>query len=179
MVYNPRRIQPRAQTRTTRIRIHRLNLMNTAVAPAGDHAYLLGQLEEPAIHLHRPHRECCALYASFFISLLKMNRRLAGTLSTSGHAVGHVQINDTVAAIRLRTRHHDPYEEWAKRTRIDAFVCPLNSLSYVPVSVYISLDSENCTPCSYIRTKSARCSARRSSRTGCQKASHQSKARGG
>ncbi|KAI0277073.1 GLE1-like protein-domain-containing protein [Russula aff. rugulosa BPL654] len=44
--------------------------------------------------------------------------RLAGT---SGHAVGHVQINDTVAAIRLRTRHHDPYEEWAKRTRRDAF----------------------------------------------------------
>ena len=53
-----------------------------------------------------------------------MNRRLAGTLSTSGHE--HVQINDTVAAIRLRTRHHDPYEEWAKRTRTDAFVCPLH-----------------------------------------------------
>jgi hypothetical protein len=55
-----------------------------------------------------------------------MNRRLAGTLSTSGHAIGHTQINDTVAAIRLRTRHHDPYEEWAKRTRRDAFVCSLH-----------------------------------------------------
>ncbi|KAH7915537.1 GLE1-like protein-domain-containing protein [Hygrophoropsis aurantiaca] len=31
----------------------------------------------------------------------------------------HVQ--DTVAAIRLRTRHHDPYEEWEKQTRKDAF----------------------------------------------------------
>ena len=29
-----------------------------------------------------------------------------------------------MAAIRLRTRHHDPYEEWARRTRRDAFVCP-------------------------------------------------------
>ncbi|KAJ6508342.1 GLE1-like protein-domain-containing protein [Mycena sanguinolenta] len=30
-------------------------------------------------------------------------------------------IEDTVAAIRLRTRHHDPYEEWEKQTRKDAF----------------------------------------------------------
>jgi hypothetical protein len=29
---------------------------------------------------------------------------------------------DTVAAIRLRTRYHDPYEEWEKQTRKDAFV---------------------------------------------------------
>ncbi|KAI0001152.1 hypothetical protein BJV77DRAFT_972697 [Russula vinacea] len=43
--------------------------------------------------------------------------RVAGTLSASRHA----QIDDTVAAIRLRTRHYDPYEEWAKRTRRDAF----------------------------------------------------------
>lgn len=28
---------------------------------------------------------------------------------------------DTVAAIRLRTRYHDPYEEWEKQTRKDAF----------------------------------------------------------
>jgi hypothetical protein len=55
-----------------------------------------------------------------------MNRRIAGAPSTSGHAFGQVQINDTVAAIRLRTRHHDPYEEWAKRTRTDAFVCSLH-----------------------------------------------------
>ncbi|EDR10205.1 uncharacterized protein LACBIDRAFT_318370 [Laccaria bicolor S238N-H82] len=31
------------------------------------------------------------------------------------------QIEDTVAAIRLRTRHYDPYEEWEKQTRKDAF----------------------------------------------------------
>ncbi|KAF8154531.1 GLE1-like protein-domain-containing protein [Crassisporium funariophilum] len=30
-------------------------------------------------------------------------------------------IEDTIAAIRLRTRYHDPYEEWEKQTRIDAF----------------------------------------------------------
>ncbi|KAJ6611409.1 GLE1-like protein-domain-containing protein [Mycena sp. CBHHK59/15] len=30
-------------------------------------------------------------------------------------------IEDTIAAIRLRTRHHDPYEEWEKQTRKDAF----------------------------------------------------------
>ncbi|KAJ7716807.1 GLE1-like protein-domain-containing protein [Mycena maculata] len=31
------------------------------------------------------------------------------------------RVEDTVAAIRLRTRHHDPYEEWEKQTRKDAF----------------------------------------------------------
>jgi len=31
-------------------------------------------------------------------------------------------VEDTVAAIRLRTRHHDPYEEWEQQTRKDAFV---------------------------------------------------------
>nr|GAT49335.1 predicted protein [Mycena chlorophos] len=31
------------------------------------------------------------------------------------------QIEETLAAIRLRTRHHDPYEEWEKQTRKDAF----------------------------------------------------------
>ncbi|CAK5270529.1 unnamed protein product, partial [Mycena citricolor] len=31
------------------------------------------------------------------------------------------QTEDTIAAIRLRTRHHDPYEEWEKQTRKDAF----------------------------------------------------------
>ncbi|KAG1726623.1 GLE1-like protein-domain-containing protein [Suillus paluster] len=30
-------------------------------------------------------------------------------------------VEETVAAIRLRTRHHDPYEEWEKQTRKDAF----------------------------------------------------------
>ncbi|EGN94491.1 hypothetical protein SERLA73DRAFT_96644 [Serpula lacrymans var. lacrymans S7.3] len=30
-------------------------------------------------------------------------------------------IEETVAAIRLRTRHYDPYEEWEKQTRKDAF----------------------------------------------------------
>jgi hypothetical protein len=32
------------------------------------------------------------------------------------------RIDDTVAAIRLVTRHRDPYEEWERKTRKDAFV---------------------------------------------------------
>lgn len=32
------------------------------------------------------------------------------------------QLEDDVAAIRLHTRHHDPYEEWEKQTRREAFV---------------------------------------------------------
>ncbi|KAJ8501725.1 hypothetical protein ONZ45_g12055 [Pleurotus djamor] len=31
-------------------------------------------------------------------------------------------IDETVAAIRLRARHHDPYEEWERQTRRDAFM---------------------------------------------------------
>ncbi|KAG6900452.1 hypothetical protein C0993_010499 [Termitomyces sp. T159_Od127] len=31
------------------------------------------------------------------------------------------QVEETVAAIRLRTRHHDPYEDWERQTRLDAF----------------------------------------------------------
>ncbi|KAI9465815.1 GLE1-like protein-domain-containing protein [Lactarius psammicola] len=46
------------------------------------------------------------------------NRQTASASSLS--ASGRVQIDETVAAIRLRARHHDPYEEWAKRTRSDA-----------------------------------------------------------
>jgi hypothetical protein len=42
--------------------------MNTAVAPAGAHAYLLGQSKEPAIHLHRLRRECYLLYTLFILS---------------------------------------------------------------------------------------------------------------
>ncbi|KAG6813349.1 hypothetical protein H0H92_011897 [Tricholoma furcatifolium] len=31
------------------------------------------------------------------------------------------KVEDTIAAIRLRTRHHDQYEDWQRQTRIDAF----------------------------------------------------------
>jgi len=31
-------------------------------------------------------------------------------------------VEETVASIRLRARYHDPYEEWEKQTRRDAFV---------------------------------------------------------
>jgi nucleoporin GLE1 len=32
------------------------------------------------------------------------------------------QVEETVAAIRLHVKHHDPYEDWEKQTRRDAFV---------------------------------------------------------
>ncbi|KAJ3554600.1 hypothetical protein NP233_g12387 [Leucocoprinus birnbaumii] len=32
------------------------------------------------------------------------------------------ELEETIASIRLRTRHHDPYEEWEKQTRKDAFI---------------------------------------------------------
>lgn len=32
------------------------------------------------------------------------------------------QLEETIASIRLRTRHHDPYEEWEKQTRKEAFM---------------------------------------------------------
>jgi len=35
------------------------------------------------------------------------------------------QMQETISAIRLRARYHDPYEEWEKQTRRDAFVSPL------------------------------------------------------
>ncbi|KAF8629806.1 hypothetical protein AX15_003275 [Amanita polypyramis BW_CC] len=38
-------------------------------------------------------------------------------------------IEDTVAAIRLRTRHQDPYEEWEQQTRKDAFRTARKSLT--------------------------------------------------
>ncbi|RDB15643.1 Nucleoporin gle1 [Hypsizygus marmoreus] len=39
------------------------------------------------------------------------------------------RIEDTVAAIRLRTRHHDPYEDWERQTRMDAFRTARKELS--------------------------------------------------
>lgn len=35
-------------------------------------------------------------------------------------------IEDAVASIRLHVNHHDPYEEWEKDTRQEAFVCPVS-----------------------------------------------------
>jgi len=32
------------------------------------------------------------------------------------------QVKETIAAIRLHAKHHDPYEDWEKQTRRDAFV---------------------------------------------------------
>ena len=71
------------------------------VAPSGS-SRLSGK--NHTIHLHRLHRGCYPLFTPLSSSfLLKMHRWLVGTLYTSGHAFGHMQINDTEAAIRLRT----------------------------------------------------------------------------
>ena len=46
-----------------------------------------------------------------------------GALYRQSHSpVERRHVEDTVAAIRLRMRHHDPYEEWEQQTRKDAFV---------------------------------------------------------
>lgn len=41
------------------------------------------------------------------------------------------RMEETVAAIRLHTRHHDPYEDWEKQTRKDAFVREIQSCYHV------------------------------------------------
>lgn len=41
-------------------------------------------------------------------------------------------VEETVAAIRLRTRHHDPYEEWEKQARKDALVRVSLALARMP-----------------------------------------------
>ncbi|KAK7048672.1 GLE1-like protein-domain-containing protein [Favolaschia claudopus] len=49
-------------------------------------------------------------------------------------------IEDTVAAIRLRTRHHDPYEEWEKQTRKDAFRTARKHQTAQQSQIYDELD---------------------------------------
>ncbi|PPQ69642.1 hypothetical protein CVT24_001215 [Panaeolus cyanescens] len=58
--------------------------------------------------------------SSFILSMniSKMSLRPERTRQTP---VEDRHLEDTIAAIRLRTRHHDPYEEWEKQTRKDAF----------------------------------------------------------
>lgn len=54
-------------------------------------------------------------------------------------------IEDTIAAIRLRTRHRDPYEEWEQQTRKDAFVSTYidpSSLKFVDGLCFVSAHGE-------------------------------------
>ncbi len=37
-------------------------------------------------------------------------------------------LEDAVASIRLHVNHHDPYEEWEKDTRQEAFVRPVSRI---------------------------------------------------
>ncbi|KAJ7486218.1 GLE1-like protein-domain-containing protein [Mycena galericulata] len=50
------------------------------------------------------------------------------------------QIEETVAAIRLRTRHHDPYEEWEKQTRKDAFRIARKKQTAIQLQIHDELD---------------------------------------
>ncbi|KAF9527169.1 GLE1-like protein-domain-containing protein [Crepidotus variabilis] len=47
-----------------------------------------------------------------------------------------LQNQETVAAIRLRARYHDPYEEWEKQTRRDAFKTARKDLSASQTNFY-------------------------------------------
>ncbi|KAF7760171.1 hypothetical protein Agabi119p4_10847 [Agaricus bisporus var. burnettii] len=52
------------------------------------------------------------------------------TLSKSQRSPDEVQqLAETLASIRLRTRHHDPYEDWERQTRKDAFATARKELS--------------------------------------------------
>ncbi|KAF8632682.1 hypothetical protein AX17_004814 [Amanita inopinata Kibby_2008] len=55
------------------------------------------------------------------LSDLKVTRSEPKLLRRSRSDAELQKIEDTIAAIRLRTRHHDPYEEWEQQTRKDAF----------------------------------------------------------
>ncbi|KAJ6584031.1 GLE1-like protein-domain-containing protein [Mycena vulgaris] len=49
-------------------------------------------------------------------------------------------IEDTVQAIRLRTRHHDPYEEWEKQTRKDSFRVARKQQTAIQLQIHDQLD---------------------------------------
>ncbi|KAJ6504636.1 GLE1-like protein-domain-containing protein [Mycena vitilis] len=50
------------------------------------------------------------------------------------------EVEDTVAAIRLRTRYHDPYEEWEKQTRKDAFRIARKKQTAMQLQIHDELD---------------------------------------
>lgn len=51
----------------------------------------------------------------------RANSSVAGPSRALASPAQRRQLEDDVAAIRLHTRHHDPYEEWEKQTRREAF----------------------------------------------------------
>lgn len=75
----------------------------------------------------------CPFHLLLFVRILKaiISRPKHITLSP----LEERQIEETVAAIRARTRYHDPYEEWEQETRRDAFV----SLVIIFLALYIAL----------------------------------------
>ena len=116
MAYNPP-IQAQAQSQTNPRQAHHLNLTNTAATTAGAPCLQSGIEADRSL----PLRCECYPWCAPILPQPRGRRQPAASLSASGR----VQVDETVAAIRLRARHHDPYEEWAKRTRRDALVWPL------------------------------------------------------
>lgn len=57
----------------------------------------------------------CIIYSHDIRSLLRSNREPREER----------MVEETVSSIRARTRHNDPYEEWERNTRKDAFVSVL------------------------------------------------------
>lgn len=47
-------------------------------------------------------------------------------------------IEDAIASIRLRVNHHDPYEDWEKETKKEAFVCIRSTLSFLGLCLTIA-----------------------------------------
>ncbi|KAF7982699.1 hypothetical protein HWV62_26536 [Athelia sp. TMB] len=65
------------------------------------------------------------------------------------------QAEDTVAAIRLHTRHNDPYEDWEKRTRREAFRTARKVQTENLLALHDTQSSQSKTQTSYLLHRSA------------------------
>ncbi|KZP13350.1 hypothetical protein FIBSPDRAFT_797908 [Athelia psychrophila] len=66
---------------------------------------------------------------------------------------------DTVAAIRLHTRHNDPYEDWEKKTRREAFRTARKVQAETLLALHSTQSSHTKTQTSYLTHRSAAISA--------------------
>ncbi|PPQ89307.1 hypothetical protein CVT25_000374 [Psilocybe cyanescens] len=65
------------------------------------------------------------------------------------------QIEETISAIRLRTRYHDPYEEWEKRTRKDALNTARKEFSEHEAQRFIQQEQKHLTHLQQLSTRHA------------------------
>lgn len=109
----------------------RANPKSPSAMPNAPQAHLLLSptlfvLIQTVSHPMYPPRESRSCSCSSYRIPLMLTPSLVDTRSTTRREprspAERRHVEETVAAIRLRTRHHDPYEEWEKQTRKDALV---------------------------------------------------------